>query len=403
MSDYLYTFPVRIEQSDVPVCEITFTLFEKSKYKIQTNFIDGSVSNISSYSYTILNSNKKVIDTIKKDTRDLDYVFPEKGSYLVLLDFVTVDGKRGKCESDLLELKKEDIEVTAILRNKLPDEAQFKVLLPAFRTEQTIPLTRIPQTIQVDLVSVVPDTISTQKNVYVDGKVILNNGTLYQFDIHEEKTYEILIKVEDTDRGFTTELPLRLVVERPDIVGNFTLSVDQGYEPLSVILDASKTTLNIPNDEIVYFSRDFGDGSEGKKNLTNGVISHVYRYDGAKENGEFMPKVTVQTRQGLTATFSPERSVLVKKQLIQVALSSTSHPTQIAKVGDIVNFFAEFNGLPETIKWSFGDGSDPVQCKGRSCVETSHMYALPGSYIVHIVLEFSDMQTVESTMEVKIN
>ena len=248
-----------------------------------------------------------------------------------------------------------------------------------------------------------PETISTQKNVSVDGKVILNQGTLYQFDIDEERTYEILIKVTDTDRELETLIPLHLVVERPDIVGNLTLTPDMGYEPLTVILDASKTTLNIPGDEIVYFSWDFGDGSEGKMNLTNGVISHTYRYDGARENGEFTPKVTVQTRKGLISTFTASQSILVKKQLVQVAISSPSHPTQIAKVGDIVNFFAEFNGLPDTIRRDFGDRSDPVQCKGRSCVETTHMYALPGNYIVTILLEFSDMQTVESIIELKIS
>ena len=121
-----------------------------------------------------------------------------------------------------------------------------------------------------------------------------------------------------------------------------------------------------------------------------------------RENGEYVPKVTVQTRKGLILSFTAPQSILVKKQLIQVVISSSSHPTQIAKVGDVVYFFSEFNGLPDTIRWDFGDGSDPAQCKGRSCVETSHMYALPGSYTVNVVLEFSDMQTVETTMEMKI-
>jgi hypothetical protein len=121
LSDFMYTFPVRVEQSDVPICEIIIIPFEKTKYKIQTNFIDGSVSNVSSYNYTILESaSKKVIDTIKKDTRDIDYVFPERGSYVVLLDFITVDGKRGHCESEILQLAQETIEVSYTLRQKLP-------------------------------------------------------------------------------------------------------------------------------------------------------------------------------------------------------------------------------------------------------------------------------------------
>jgi PKD repeat protein len=225
---------------------------------------------------------------------------------------------------------------------------------------------------------------------------------LYQFEVNAEKTYEVILSLKDADKGIEREIPFHFVVERPDIVGNLTLTPDTGYEPLKVVLDASKTTLNIPDDEIIYFSWDFGDG-ERKEKLTNGVISHVYRFDGEHSNGEYVPKVTVQTRKGLTATFSAIQSILVKRQLIQMAISSSSHPTQVAKVGDIVKFSAEFNGLPDTMIWNFGDGSDPVQCKGRMCVETSHMYALPGSYVVNVVLEFEDMQTVETAIEMKIN
>jgi hypothetical protein len=160
--------------------------------------------------------------------------------------------------------------------------------------------------------------------------------------------------LEDADKDIKKEIRLHFLVKRPDIIGNLTLKPDTGYEPLNVILDASKTTLNIPDDEIIYFSRDFGDG-ESKKNLTNGVISHVYKYDYNKENGEYSPQVTVTTKKGLTTTFTapaPQR-VLVKKQLIQMVISSSSHPTQIARVGDLVQFLSEFNGLPDTMKWNF--------------------------------------------------
>jgi PKD repeat protein len=143
-----------------------------------------------------------------------------------------------------------------------------------------------------------------------------------------------------------------------------------------VRLDASQSVITVPGDEIIYFSWDFGDG-ESKINLPNGVIEHTYIYDHAKENGSFQPKVVITTRKGYTATIQPELPILVKKQLIQVNLSSTSHPTQSAKVGDSVHFLAEFNGLPETMKWDFGDGSTPLQCKGRGCAEVNKIFELP--------------------------
>jgi hypothetical protein len=54
-------------------------------------------------------------------------------------------------------------------------------------------------------------------------------------------------------------------------------------DPFTVQLDASTTIVNDPNDEIVYFTRDFGDG-EIKKNFSQSIVSHTYRYDNKNEN-----------------------------------------------------------------------------------------------------------------------
>jgi hypothetical protein len=52
---------------------------EKTKYKVQTEFLDGgSISNISNYSYSVINSEtKKTIDTKKEKTLDFSYEFPD--------------------------------------------------------------------------------------------------------------------------------------------------------------------------------------------------------------------------------------------------------------------------------------------------------------------------------------
>ena len=240
------------------------------------------------------------------------------------------------------------------------------------------------------------------KNVFVEGTPILNQGTVYAFQIAQERTHEVRIVVEDAEREMKTEIPLQFVVKKPDMVGSIIVTPSEGFEPLVVRLDASQTVLNIPGDEIIYFSWDFGDG-EVRKNLTNGVFSHTYTYDHEKENGTFMPKVTITTRQGHTTEVSPALPILVKKQLVQVSLSSPSHPTQIARVGDAVRFQAEFNGLPDMMKWNFGDGKDIVQCRGRSCAEVSKVFDKPGTYSVKLTLEFEDNQPVDSLMDIRVN
>jgi hypothetical protein len=196
------------------------------------------------------------------------------------------------------------------------------------------------------------------------------------------------------------EIPLTFVIKRPDIIGKLIITPDTGYEPLTVVLDASQTTLTIPGDQIEFFSWDFGDG-EIKTNLPSGKISHTYKYDYQKEKGEFYPKVNISTRKGYKAEIPAEMSVLVKKQLIQVDISSTTHPTQIAKVGENVHLLAEFNGLPEIMRWDFGDG-DTKQCKGRACAEVDKIFTAAGTYAVKLFLEFEDIQAIETIMDIKI-
>jgi PKD repeat protein len=262
-------------------------------------------------------------------------------------------------------------------------------------------LDNVPQTLQLEITSVSPSTPSLQKNVFVDGKVILNQGNTYEFAINEERDYAIRIVVEDLERDLKKEIPLTLTVKRPNLIGKLTLTPDSGYEPLSVTLDASQSISTVLGDSIEFFSWDFGDG-ETKTNLPNGIITHTYKYDYQNEKGTFFPKVVITTRKGEKVELTTEMGILVKKQLVQIDLSSPSHPTQIARVGDKVQFLAEFNGLPKTMQWNFGDGQPPHQCKGRGCSEVSTIYTTAGNYTVKLILEFEDTQPIETVMDIKV-
>ncbi|USN54346.1 MAG: PKD domain-containing protein [Candidatus Peribacteria bacterium] len=69
-----------------------------------------------------------------------------------------------------------------------------------------------------------------------------------------------------------------------------------GEDPLTVTLDASISSLYDEEDEIVYFNWDFDDG-QTMQNVSQGKVDHIYRYDVAKERGDFYPTVTVKTRK----------------------------------------------------------------------------------------------------------
>ncbi|MBQ7075096.1 PKD domain-containing protein [bacterium] len=225
-----------------------------------------------------------------------------------------------------------------------------------------------------EFVNVSSQGISVEKRVFLDGEAVIDDEGIYHFKFTEEKNHELKIVVEDTEKKLISEKIISIIVKTPDLdCFSFSVTPDQGYEPLKVTLDASKVKLKDPDDSAVYFSFDFGDG-EKKENVTNGIMSHTYKYDFQKENGEFSPTVTVRSRKGLTCTQKLAYPIIVKKELVQIELTSPTHPTQIAKVGKTVGFYAEFNGYPETMTWNFGDGTDEYTCKGRNCTEVTHEF-----------------------------
>jgi hypothetical protein len=49
--------------------------------------------------------------------------------------------------------------------------------------------------------------------------------------------------------------------------------------------------------------------------------------------------------------------ILVKKAVDEILIRIDSHPAQVAKIGDTVEFSLDVSGLPERIMWDFGNGS----------------------------------------------
>jgi hypothetical protein len=101
LNNYIYTFPIRVEQSDVPVCEIIVTKADGKNYNIVTNFFDKTVK-IVNYQFDILDRNNKdkTTDTIKNNNGMFTYQFRGAGLYAIQTTFLTEDDKQGQCESD---------------------------------------------------------------------------------------------------------------------------------------------------------------------------------------------------------------------------------------------------------------------------------------------------------------
>ena len=376
--DVWYRFPVRVEQSDRPVCGVEVERFPwTNKFQITTDFVDeSSAATISSYNYTIQNrSTKKVLTELKNQSQKITYEFPDKWNFVIIMDYVTVDWKQWQCESDLIQLEKETFNVQYVLLTKDSDSWRFKELCNSNGSEyencSEINLEKIPQTYQLQVKSVTPMTINTSKAVYFEDAseyventhALMEDNDTYEFTVPEEGVFELRIFTTDKSSGIDDATKvIKFTAKKPDILWILSITssekdpnerrnISEWFEPLTVILDASKTEINIPWDEIIYFTWDFGDG-EIKTNQQNGIVSHTYSYDYDKENWIFSPKVTITTLQWYTQVISWPK-LNVKKWLTNIELSSTSHPSRQGKVNSNVSFLAEFTYKDDLGFWGW--------------------------------------------------
>ena len=413
--DTRYRFPVRVEQSDRPVCEINVSRFSwTTRFQISTDFVDASsAATISSYNYTIQNATTKKTEAVLKDyDQEFNYTLPEKWNYIVILDYVTVDWKQWQCESEIIQLEKERFVVDYSILAKDATTWKFREVCSSWWTWYDgctqIDLSSIPQSYQLQIKKITPSSNTMKKVVYLDESTLLNENDTYSFDIPDEWSYILSISTSDVSRGMEEEtIDIKFNAKKPNIIGNMTITssdtrkvISEGFEPLSVVLDASKTEVNIPWDEIIYFTWDFWDG-EIKRNQQNWVVAHTYNFDYVKENWIFEPKVTITTKEWLVETITWPK-INVKKWLISVELSSTSHPSRQAPTDKEVVFTAEFDGLPEKMIWDFGDGTPSVTCQWRTCTEIVHSFKNAWLYSVKLSLEFDAVQQVDWTMDFKV-
>jgi hypothetical protein len=215
-----------------------------------------------------------------------------------------------------------------------------------------------------------------------DIRVILNNKPIggsstntFDFTIMNPNEQELLIVLKD-EVGTTVEKPISIVVDQKKIIGDIKVTPGTvGMDPFEVELDASLTKLTDPDDEIVFFTRDFGDG-EVSKNLSNGKVSHTYRFDVKNEKGEYFPSVTITTKKNLKETIKLENPILVRRAQRDIKLFSPSHSSQIARVNENVQFSLETNGLVKDIERDFGNQKTQT-CQSRECIEVTTRFEEP--------------------------
>lgn len=406
LNDYIYTFPLRVEQSDVPVCEILVQQQKEAEYDFQTEFLDDNVS-VSAYQFDIMDiaDDGKIIDTIKSSDPDFSYQFPGKGTYAIQTSFITNDGKQGQCESDDIQVGATDFEIFYDLNYKSPWSPQFQKVLASgdvMFVNWEVLIKEIPTILQIVINQIIPSTTTMTTKVLFDDKTVLSTSNkIFEVTLDDSLDHIITIVVEDAVRGTRTEEVLVTKINREDIIGKLIVSPDTvGTDPFTVKFDASTTQVNDPTDEIVYFTRDFGDGVI-KKNLSESVVTHTYTYDTVNENGEYTPVLTIQTKKGRQISISPDTNILVKRATQTLTIHINSHPAQLAGIGDRVSFSLDIDGLPAEIHRDFGNGKT-LDCQGRECVQTTQIYDTAGTYTIKAEVVFASQPTIEWSIVLKV-
>lgn len=399
-----YMTRFRVNAGDVPLCDLVTSKVGESKYELAV-LVDDEWTDISDYSIDIIdNQTDEIVSTLQWTNAKFEYTFPNGKSYRVRGYFTTTEGKRWSCEANtLLDIGFNSYSFVNTLSIIWPNDSSYRVLTETWddRVEgDSITLSDIPTTLKLSIDKIVPEIVNPQISVFENGT--LKNPTKareYVFKMDSESSKEIRLLVSDNKWKSATRTYV-IGIERKNLIGILKASKTVGFDPMIVEFDASITKLNDPTDEVVYFSWDFGDG-EIRNNTSVGKITHTYKFDTVKENGEYQPKVTVKTKKGLTQTIPLSEKIIIKRQIKTFDILIPSHPAQLAKVGDIVDFAIQADGKITGVTRDFGNGKR-LNGQSREFMETTMRYDESGLYEIFATVEFSDSPPISQSIKLKV-
>ena len=259
----------------------------------------------------------------------------------------------------------------------------------------SIVVTELPTTLTLEVLSVNPDNSSVQRKLYKDWEQIaaeFSNKNMFKVVIDEDKAQELVLEITNSEKQITTQIPIKVTVNKQDYIWVLNVTPDTVWNsPFEVRLDASTTSLKDPDDEIVWFSWDFWDWVKNKDTST-AIVTHEYAYDFVNEKGVFYPTVTLQTKKWKIFTITGV-IINVKKPETTLEINLDDNPAQLANVLQSVPMSITLDWLPKKISRDFWDG-ETLECDGRLCSETSHVFTVAWSYTISVKVEFEDKQTL---------
>jgi len=405
INTFAYSFPLRIEQPDTPICIISTTPIQWTNYRIAAE-MTGRPARIDAYEFSILDvlSNREVVTTQNTDMNVIDYNFPWQWVYVVKLDFVTGDGRQWSCESFNLPIGQADFSVDYDVYLRNASNTTFTIVGDtAYNADGALIITELPTVIQLRINDIQPASSTANVSAFFNDVALLSSdGRTFEFRVNQRDDNSFTLLVEDDVRDASTEIVVPIVLDQVPIVWRLHLqdSTTVWTEPFRVTFDASRTILNDPEDEIVYFTWDFDDGTV-RSNISQSVVSHTYHYDYESENGIFQPSVAITTKKWRSFMLLLQDDIIVKKAVEELAIRIDSHPAQLAPMGETVEFSVQVNGLPKTILWDFDDGQT-IELPGRQWTSVSHIFTENRNHVIKIMVDYENQAPVQGSIVLRV-
>lgn len=401
--DYTFVLKLRVNAWDVPPCAITNEILSDTDYRFMLN-IDDNQTDISSYKFDIIDvSNDDIVKSVNSDKKLVEYSFEPWKSYKVRWFFTTAENKVWFCESPSLSIGNQWYKIFTSFFTKLPTEKDYQKIEMSWQNSannSTIEISDLPTMLQFKIEKTIPQVSNPNYEVYL-GKKLVNPSDqwVYTIRIEDAKSQKLQIKwLDDQQKEFYKNFDI--IVKKKNVIANIKVDKAVWFDPLVVKLDASISKLNDPDDEIIYFTRDFGDG-KSLNNISQWKITHQYEFDTTRESGEYYPKVTIKTKKWYTDIYTMVNPIVVKRQLRTAKIHINSNPGQLAKVWDVVNMSIETDGDIKSISRWFGNDKN-MSCTDRSCIETNVTYDQPGYYDIVATIDYNDSPSNTQTVKIKI-
>ncbi len=402
-----YLMRYRVNAWDVPVCNIIYTKDDKKNnvYNVMIN-IDDKWTDIENYAFDIIdNKTDEVVDTMSSLKNNEEITFPNGKEYRIRWYFNTAEGKKWVCEGSTIDVSASYYNIIADISYMAPwwnkylkfgEDKSYKQL-----SWDKIILWDTPTTLKVDITDIIPSISNPQIKLFVDNNLknpIKTNE--YVFSISEEWEHELTIQVDDNKRK-TSSKKYTIAVEKQSLVWILKANKYVWFDPFTVEFDASISKLNDPTDEVVYFTWDFGDG-EVRSNTSVWKIIHTYRFNSTTENWEYQPKVIIKTKKWISQEIPLDEKIIVKRAIKSFDIISINHPTQIAKVWDIMDFGIQADWQIKSISRDFGNGNT-LNWPNREFSEVSNIYKKAWTYNIYVTIEYENSPPVTQNMKIVIN